>query len=238
MMGEIIAITGGKGGVGKSFVAIGLSTALSRMGKAVLLIDADSNLGYDAELLNVRPLYFLKDVQSGKCKLNQAYTYCLGGFRLIASGNFKDEVKYSLDSILGVCKKKFDYVIVDYPAGVNSGGLSKIDSAILVTEPKTGSIKSSLLVKDMLQMTGIKNISLFINKITKKDYFSIQDVESSLQLPVIGNMAYSADVGLFGDSMFDISKVSRYKYLENTAAKIVDPSVKVTPIKRSFFDRL
>mgnify|MGYP004455231721 CR=1 FL=1 len=234
-MGEIIAITGGKGGVGKSFVAIGLSTALSRMGKGVLLIDADNNLGYDAELLNVRPLYFLRDVQSGKCKLNQAYTYCLGGFRLIASGNCDGEIKYSLDSILGVCKKKFDYVIIDYPAGVSSNGLSKVDSAILVTEPKTGSIKSSLLVKDILQTTGIKDISLFINKITKDDFFSIKDVESSLQLPIIGNMAQSNDIGKFGDSMFDITKVSKYRYLENTAAKIVDPEVKVTPIKRSFF---
>lgn len=235
-MGEIIAITGGKGGVGKSFVAIGISTALSHMGKAVLLIDADNNLGYDAELLNVRPVYYLRDVQSGKCKLNQAYTYCLGGFRLIASGNYEDDIRFSLDSILSVCKNKFDYVIVDYPAGVSSLGLSVIDSAILVTEPKTGSIKSSLLVKDILQTTGIKNISLFINKVTKKDYFSIKDVQSSLQLPVIGNMAYSADIGLFGDSMYDITKVSKYKYLVNTAKKIVDPETKVTQIKKSFFE--
>lgn len=235
-MGEIIAVTGGKGGVGKSFVAIGLSTALSKMGKSVLLIDADANLGYDAELLNVRPLYYLRDIQSGKCKLNQAYTYCLGGFRLIASGNFEEEVRFSLDSILGVCKKKFDYVIVDYPAGVSSSGLSMVDSAILVAEPKTGSIKSSLLVKDILQTTGVKDISLFINKITKDDFFSIQDVASSLQLPVIGNMAMSKDIGQFGDSLFDISKVSKFKYLENTAAKILDPSVKVLPIKKSFFN--
>ena len=234
-MGEIIAITGGKGGVGKSFVAIGLSTALSRKGKGVLLIDADSTLGYDAELLNVRPLYYLRDVQSGKCKLNQAYTYCLGGFRLIASGNYEDDVKYSLDSILEVCKKKFDYVIVDYPAGVCSNGFSAVDKAILVAEPKTGSIKSSLLVKDILQQTGIKDISLFINKITKDDYFSIKDVETSLQLPVIGNMSSARDIGRFGDSMFDITKVSKYKFLENTADKIVDPSVKVAPIKKSFF---
>ena len=68
---QVIAVTGGKGGVGKSNISINLSLALAQMQKRVILMDADLGLANIDVLLGIKPVKTIADVLSGECDLRE-----------------------------------------------------------------------------------------------------------------------------------------------------------------------
>src|SRR5438045_7483382 len=84
---RIMAVTSGKGGVGKTFVAANLAAALSRRGERVLVLDADLGLANLDVVLNLYPKITLHDVFTGKAELNDAILPAPGGFSVLLAGS-------------------------------------------------------------------------------------------------------------------------------------------------------
>src|SRR3990167_2940374 len=84
---RIIAVTSGKGGVGKTFVSANLAAALSRRGQRVLVLDADLGLANLDVVLNLHPKITLHDVFTGKSSLDDAVIAAPGGFSVVLAGS-------------------------------------------------------------------------------------------------------------------------------------------------------
>lgn len=147
---RVISITSGKGGVGKSNVVANLALAMSRMGKKVLIIDADLGLGNINLLLGLRPVYTLNDLFSGKKKLSEIIVEGPGGIRVIPAGSgeqkytrlSKEERLHLLDE-LDDLEEEFDTFIIDTESGISDNVLyftSASQEIVTVVSPEPTSI--------------------------------------------------------------------------------------------------
>ena len=141
-MGEVIVITSGKGGVGKTTTTANLGSSLALEGKKVALIDTDIGLrNLDVVMgLENRIVYDIVDVVEGKCKLRQALIkdkrfkelYLLPAAQTRDKSAVNEEQMKELTSKL---KEEFDYILVDCPAGIEQGfknAIAGADRAIVV----------------------------------------------------------------------------------------------------------
>src|SRR5690554_2932621 len=84
---QVIAVTGGKGGVGKTNVSVNLSLALAELGRRVVLMDADLGLANIDVQLGLRPKATLADVLAGNCDLREVMITGPGGIRIVPAAS-------------------------------------------------------------------------------------------------------------------------------------------------------
>ena len=128
-MGEVIVITSGKGGVGKTTTSANLGCGLALEGKKVALVDADIGLrNLDVVMgLENRIVYDLVDVVEGKCRLKQALIKDkrYEGLYLLPAAQTRDKDAESPEQMQKLCdslkEDEFDYIIMDCPAGIEQG---------------------------------------------------------------------------------------------------------------------
>lgn len=125
---QVIAVTGGKGGVGKTCVSVNLATALARDGKRVLVLDGDLGLANVDVLLGVTPRFTLEHVISGQCTLEEAILDTRQGFKIIpAASGVARLSELSTNEHLGLVQAfsnlttGLDVLIVDTAAGIADG---------------------------------------------------------------------------------------------------------------------
>jgi len=125
---QVIAISGGKGGVGKTCVAVNLATALAAAGKRVLLFDGDLGLANVDVLLGITPRHTLEHVLDGRCTLEEAMVLAPQGFRIIpAASGVARLATLSSTEHLGLIQAfsqitcGLDVLIVDTAAGIADG---------------------------------------------------------------------------------------------------------------------
>ena len=198
-MKDIIVIASGKGGTGKSTVAVGIGTQLSQSGERVLLIDCDSGMrGLDIMLGVAQNLVFdIADAVSGSCTVENTVYPCpdkKGLFLMPAPLNAYDEVAPQiLGQLVEGVADIFDYVIIDSPAGVGSGfeaAAYPAKRALVVVNTEPTSIRGGQTVAAKLRECGIGDIRLVINRFNRtafrkmglyKDLDEVIDI-TSLQL--------------------------------------------------------
>lgn len=149
-MGEVIVITSGKGGVGKTTTTANIGTGLAQMDKKVILIDTDIGLrNLDVVMgLENRIVYNLVDVIEGNCRLKQAVIRDrkYPNLYLIPSAQTKDKTAVNpeqMKKLTEELKDEFDYILLDCPAGIEQGFLNAIAGAtraIVVTTPEVSAI--------------------------------------------------------------------------------------------------
>ncbi|HEX5806599.1 MAG TPA: MinD/ParA family protein [Macromonas sp.] len=148
--GKVIAITSGKGGVGKTFVSANLAAALTRRGLKVLVLDADLGLANLDVVLNLYPKITLHDVFTGKATLEDAILKAPGGFSVILAGSgmveysrLTPEVRDDFLNLMSQVVPRFDVVLLDTGAGISDVvlfALSLASEIVLVATPEPTSL--------------------------------------------------------------------------------------------------
>lgn len=168
-----IAVTSGKGGVGKSHTVISLAIALTRLKKNVLVFDGDLGLANIHIMLGIAPKYNLSHVIREECSLPEVL--CTGplGITIIpgASGIFS---MANLESIrlealireLSRLESSYDFLLIDGGAGIAQASIqlcSMADSALLVITPEPTSLADAYSTAKILFARGVEKISVLVN---------------------------------------------------------------------------
>lgn len=200
-MGEVIVITSGKGGVGKTTTTANLGTGLAKLDKKVVLIDTDIGLrNLDVVMgLENRIVYNLVDVIERTCKINQAFIKVKGynNFYLLPSAQTRDKTAVTpeqMKNLTDQLKTEFDYVIIDCPAGIEQGfknAISGADRALIVTTPEVSAVRDADRIIGLLEAHEIGKIELIVNRIRtdmvkRGDMMSAADVVEILSIDLIG----------------------------------------------------
>ncbi len=200
-MSEVIVVTSGKGGVGKTTTSANVGTGLAAMGKRVVLIDTDIGLrNLDVVMgLENRIVYNLVDVVEGKCRIKQALIRDKRHptLYLLPSAQTKDKSAVRPDQMIKMVsqlREQFDYVILDCPAGIEQGfknAIAGADRALVVTTPEVSAIRDADRIIGLLEAEEFKKIDLMINRmrldmVKRGDMMSAADVVEILALPLIG----------------------------------------------------
>ncbi len=200
-MGEVIVVTSGKGGVGKTTATANIGTGLASMGYTVVLVDADIGLrNLDVVLgLENRIVYDMVDVTSGNCRLRQALIKDkrLEGLHLLPAAQTRDKTAVNPDQMRELCmelQKEFDYVVIDCPAGIEQGfrnAIAGAGKAIVVTTPEVSAVRDADRVIGLLEAADLREPKLIINRIRPKmvrqgDMMSIEDIIDILAIDLLG----------------------------------------------------
>lgn len=200
-MGEAIAITSGKGGVGKSSICVNMGMVLAQKGYRVCMIDMDLGLkNLDVMLgLENRVIYDLNDVILGNCTLRNAMIkhkseenlYLIPACKTIHIERFQGDELYQIVKQLNT---QFDYVLLDTPAGIESGFIHSINCVhrtILVTTLDVTSLQDCDRVIGILLKEGMENMSFVINRMNQKWIdkgvsVSLEEARQWLSIPFLG----------------------------------------------------
>lgn len=200
-MGEVIVVTSGKGGVGKTTTTANVGTGLAKLEKKVVLIDTDIGLrNLDVVMgLENRIVYNLVDVIEGTCKINQAFIKVKGysNFYLLPSAQTRDKTAVTpeqMKKLTDQLKEEFDYVIIDCPAGIEQGfhnAIAGADRALVVTTPEVSAVRDADRIIGLLEANEVKDIHLLVNRlrmdmVKRGDMMSSEDVVEILAIPLIG----------------------------------------------------
>lgn len=200
-MGEVIVITSGKGGVGKTTTSANIGTALASMGNKVVLVDTDIGLrNLDVVLgLENRIVYDLVDVTNGNCRLKQALIKDkrFENLVLLPAAQTKDKTAVSPEQMKNLCdvlKVDFDYVIIDCPAGIEQGfrnAIAGADTAIVVTTPEVAAVRDADRIVGLLEAAELRNPRLIINRlrplmVKRGDMMDINDMIDILAIELLG----------------------------------------------------
>ena len=200
-MGEVIVITSGKGGVGKTTTTANIGAGLSKFDKKVVVIDTDLGLRNLDVVMGLENLivYNLVDVIEGTCRLKQALIRDKRYENLLSvpSAQTKDKTAISpgqMKKLTSQLKDEFDYILLDCPAGIEQGfqnAIAGADRAIVVTTPEVSAIRDADRIIGLLESNQLKKIDLIINRIRmdmvkRGDMMSVDDVTEILSVPLIG----------------------------------------------------
>lgn len=200
-MSEVIVITSGKGGVGKTTSSANIGTGLARLGKKVVLVDADIGLrNLDVVMgLENRIVYNLVDVIEGNCRLKQALIKDKRnpGLFMLPASQTRDKNCINPSQMITLVenlKHQFDYVILDCPAGIEQGfqnAIAGATRALVVTTPEVSAIRDADRIIGLLEANDIRRIDLIINRVRQDlvkrgEMMTVEDVVDILGVPLIG----------------------------------------------------
>jgi flagellar biosynthesis protein FlhG len=171
----ITAITSGKGGVGKTFVAANLASALAARGQRVLVLDADLGLANLDVVLNIVPKVTLHDVFTGARTLDEALVEVSSGFSVLLAGSglveysrLTPEVRDKLVETIAAVTPRFDRVLLDTGAGISDVVLYTVSLAhevmIVATPEPTSLTDAYATIKVLASMQGRRAIRLVVNQ--------------------------------------------------------------------------
>jgi flagellar biosynthesis protein FlhG len=175
---RITAVTSGKGGVGKTFLAANLAAALARRGERVLVLDADLGLANLDVVLNLYPKITLHDVFTGKAELNDAILPAPGGFSVLLAGSglveysrLTQEVRRQLLEIIDKLAPRFDRILLDTGAGISDVVLfavSLADGVMVVATPEPTSLTDAYAtIKVLATQQQRRMIKLAVNQVSR-----------------------------------------------------------------------
>ncbi|AYO30975.1 MAG: septum site-determining protein MinD [Thermoanaerobacteraceae bacterium] len=201
-MSQVLVITSGKGGVGKTTTTANIGTGLALYKhRKVVMVDADIGLrNLDVVMgLENRIVYDLVDVTHGICRLKQALIKDkrFENLYLLPAAQTKDKTAVTPDQMKKLCdelRKDFDYVLIDCPAGIEQGfknAIAGADKAIIVTTPEVSAVRDADRIVGLLEASGFEEPKLLINRIRpdmvkRGDMMNIDDMIDILAIELLG----------------------------------------------------
>lgn len=178
---RIIAVTSGKGGVGKTNITLNVAIALARLNKRVCIFDADLGLANINILLGINPEFDIQHVISGEKKITEIVLRTPEGIQIIPGGSGIQQIadlnKEQLKQlILGfeTVIKDLDYLFIDTSAGISSSVLSFVmaaqESIVVVTKEPTSLTDAYALIKVISGMGHKKKINILVNMVNSPEF--------------------------------------------------------------------
>jgi len=188
---RVIAVTSGKGGVGKTNVAVNLAIALSKNNHRVALVDADTNLANVDLLLGIRPQRTLADVILNGTNLEEVMIKLPSGVSVVPGNSGTKEFLYMDDNIkerllqeIWSLQRKFDFIVVDTAAGLSPMVVDIVlgaDEVLVVTHSEPTAITDAYaMIKILSSFRNDINIKLLLNFVGSKA--EVDDVYERLSL--------------------------------------------------------
>lgn len=208
-MGELIAVLSGKGGTGKTSVCAGVATALAESGVDVLCIDCDvglRNLDISLGLAQEGALSFTEVCQNGYTLDHVLRHPTYPKLRFLTapvnmSANRVDAEAFQ--RLLQQARARFQYVLLDAPAGVEAGfqlAARYADRVLLVTGPDPAAVRDAARTGELLELMGKREVRLVVNRVNKKTVsameLTLDDVMDRAGLPLIGVVPEDGNVVL------------------------------------------
>ncbi|MBK6332706.1 MAG: septum site-determining protein MinD [Thermomonas sp.] len=217
-MAEIIVVTSGKGGVGKTTSSASIATGLARRGKKVAVIDFDVGLRNLDLIMGCerRVVYDFVNVIHGEATLKQALIKDkrFETLFILAASQTRDKDALTKEGVEKVLKDLaddgFDYIVCDSPAGIEKGAFLAMyfaDKAVVVVNPEVSSVRDSdrilglLASKTRRAERGDGDVTAYLlltryspQRVENGEMLSITDVEEVLGLKTIGVIPESGDV--------------------------------------------
>ena len=169
-----IAVASGKGGVGKTSIAVNLALSLTSTGGRVALLDADFGLANSHILLGVNPRKTVQDFLESNATLPEIVSTGPLGLKFISGGsgltnmlNIEKASRYSLIRSMEPLENEVDFLVVDIPAGASDSSIAFVSASdrilvVLVGEP-TSFMDAYTLIKAANLEMGVKNFSIVVN---------------------------------------------------------------------------
>jgi len=254
--GRAIVITSGKGGVGKTTTTANLGAALAAAGAAVVLVDADVGLrNLDIVLgLEARVRHHVLDVLEGAVDVDGALVTDkrVPQLRLLAAAQTREKDDVDTEAfrdLVTSLRERFDYVLIDCPAGIEKGfanAIAAADEAIIVCTPDVSAVRDADRVVGLLGER--RSVRLIVNRlrpalVRKGKMLSVDDVNAILHLPLLGVVTDAPDVIVSTNrgepvALDAASAVgSAYREIAQRIAGTLTSSPEI-PRERSFFEKL
>ncbi len=198
-MGQVIAITSGKGGTGKTTVCAAVGACLAAEGKRVLCIDADMglrNLDISLGMTELAPISFA-DVLTGRYSLSEATPQPeLPGLYLLTApvAERPETIRFQdFGALLETIREYFDYCLIDSPAGIGDGfhfATLYADRVLIVATPDPASLRDAAGTADQLHLMGKQDVRLVVNRVTPAIFralnWTVDDIMDGIGLPLLG----------------------------------------------------
>lgn len=210
-MGKVMVVASGKGGTGKTMFSANLGATLALEGYKTVLVDMDTGLrNLDLYLgLENNIVYDVNDVMNGVCRVKQALVRDRNfpGLYLMAASPRRADGEITPLHMKVLCKRlleKFDYVIVDGPAGIDDGlivAAGGADMAIVIVSPDYAASRDGEMVRMVLQEEGLDKIAFVVNKLNmdmvKEGYApGIAELVKGFQKDFIGAIQYDENINI------------------------------------------
>lgn len=205
-LAKLIAITSGKGGVGKTNFILNLAIAMAIRGKKILLIDADMNLSNIDVLLGVYPQYTLSNLMDDVISVDQLLLEGPRGIKILpaSSGDIsvmQNQKAYqkALIQVYMDLRKEFDYILIDTGAGISDYTIDFVlsaDKIVVITTPEPTAITDAYaMIKVLFYRSKFPNISLIVNMAQTEDeakniYNKINLIVQHFLNKTIGNLGF------------------------------------------------
>jgi len=201
MAGVVLTITSGKGGVGKTTTSANLGTALAMAGQRVVVVDADLGLrNLDIVMgLESRIVYNVVDVIEERCPLHQALVRDkrVDELYLLPASQTRDKYAVTPEQMVAVCQQlqqMADYVLIDSPAGIESGfrnAVAPANEVFIVTTPEVSALRDADKVIYLLERDVKIEPRLIINRynprlVRRGDMLSRKDILDILSIDLLG----------------------------------------------------
>jgi septum site-determining protein MinD len=244
-MGEVIIVASGKGGTGKTTAVANLGAALATAGKLTVLVDMDMGLrNLDVALgLESDIVYDVSDIIDGTCTIDEVLIkdsryenlYFIPAPQTRDASDL-DEEKFS--ELWENLKNRFDYCIIDAPAGIDGGfkyALTGADRGIIVTLPETAALRDADRVISIFEDNGIEDIRLIINRvrvdmINRGIMMNVDDCMDMLSIPILGIVPDDVELlvsGLKGEIAVSNPVSKAGEAFSNVAKRIVGEIVPI-----------
>ena len=201
MGAQVVTITSGKGGVGKTTAVANLAVALAADGARVVCIDGDIGLrNLDVVMgLENRIVYDVVDVIEGRCRLRQAMIRDkrLPELFLIPAAQTRDKSAVTPSDMVRLCNElrgEVDWVLIDSPAGIERGfknSIAAADRVFVITNPEVSAVRDADRVIGILEAEEKGTPALILNRLNpvmvrQHDMLSAEDVLDLLAIKLIG----------------------------------------------------
>lgn len=172
---QVIAVTGGKGGIGKSTTSLNLAAGLRKMGRSVLIMDADLGLANIDVMLGLQPKFNLSHVLKGECSLNDVIIQGPVGINILpaASGiqsmsNLSNAQYHGLINAFSEISSGIDSLIIDTAAGISESVTSFCKAShevvVVVCDEPASMADGYAMIKVLHQNHGVQRFQLLVNK--------------------------------------------------------------------------